>query len=808
MNAPASQPLNLRPAQEEILAYCGGRMAVSAVPGSGKTFTLSLLAAQLIADGRIDPTAGQQVLVVTFLNSSVDTFRARIRRRLLDMGLPDVGFDVRTLHSLALEIVRRGSDVGGTPAGLPGEDLTVLDDAQSRQFLDAAVDGWINDNIRLWETFLPEQNGEYSPQMIARWRDITATTAAAFIRAAKNERYRPESILATMRAGLSHPSAPPPPLVEGWGEGTDLSVPPPEIWDEDDAPNPARSPLMHMMNAIYARYQTTLARQGGLDYDDLIWGAADRLEHEPEVAASLRARWPFVLEDEAQDSVPLQEILLEQLTGPEGNWVRVGDPNQAVTSTFTAAHPRFFSRFLDRPDVAARTLPNSGRSAQLIIGAANAVLNWTMDNHPVPEVRNNAFRRQDILPTPPGDSQPNPPDSEAEVSIRVYRHREEEELPTVARLAWQHAQSRPEHTLAILVPTHQVGFAIAQHLDGLNADYDNLLRGSGREREVAAALHAVLSVLANPLDTRALQTAHSGLSELRESGPIYEPYPGESEDLARFQALLRSVHRPELLLFPQEDETLAEALPVGVATEEDLTRLERLATFLRGNFELRTLPVDDLTLALADTLFIPEAPAADDGEAASHELDLAIAYQIASQLRQWREAQPEWRLPELVAQLQLVASGRRALNVVRLNDLGYEPSPGRISLMTQHSSKGLEWDAVFLVGIDGMWIPGTLEAPFLGVHDFLGGDPNAEATAQLRYLMRSEAGLYPNRTATESAHIEVICERLRLLYVGITRARRFLQVSRSRATRRRAREQESEPATVLGVLYQYLQERQ
>ena len=828
IDTPAPPPLRLRPAQEEILAYRSGRMAVSAVPGSGKTFTLSLLAAQLIADGRIDTANGQQVLIVTFLNASVDAFRARIRRRLLEMGLPDAGFDVRTLHSLALEIVRVGSDI-------VSEDLTVLDDGQSRQFLDAAVDGWINDNPRLWEAFLPDYGGDYSPQMIARWRDITATTAAAFIREAKNERYRPEGIFAAIRRGSGGAGeqgsreegfAPPRPSGEGLGEGSATDV--------------ARSPLMYMLAGIYSRYQTALARQGGLDYDDLIWSAADRLEHEPDLAEALRRRWPYVLEDEAQDSVPLQETLLEQLTGgPTGNWVRVGDPNQAITSTFTAAHPRFFSRFIDRPDVTARTLPNSGRSAPLIIGAANALLNWTIDNHPVPEVRSAAFRRQDILPAPPGDAQPNPPDSEAEARIRVYRHREEDELPAVARLAWEYAQEHPTYTLAILVPTHQVGFTVARALDGLNADYDNLLRGSGREREVAAALYAVLGVLANPLDTRALQSAHSGLSELRETGPLYDASPGETEETARFRALLRSVHRPEALLFPREDEEIAAALPAGVATEDDVARLERLADFLRANFDLRALPVDDLTLALADTLFLGAGEekrnaerrgektwrdAEEETDVSSStslpsslsgsprpssqepaELDLAIAYQIAAQLRLWREAQPEWRLPELVAQLQAVATGRRTLNIMRGGELGYEPQPGRISLATQHSSKGLEWDAVFLVGIDGMWIPGTLEAPFLGVHDFLGGDPNAEATAQLRYLMRSETGLHPNRTATESAHIEVICERLRLLYVGITRARRFLQISRSRATRRPRGDQETEPATVLGVLYQYLQ---
>lgn len=769
-----SQPLRLRPAQEDILAYAGGRMAISAVPGSGKTFTLSLLAAKLIAENRFDPSSGRQVLVVTFLNSSVDTFRVRIRKRLLDMGLEDTGYDVRTLHSLALEIVRAAGET-------PGDDLIVLDDMQSRQILEAAVDGWINDNVRLWETFLPEAGHEYSPQMIARWRDITATTAASFIRAAKNERFTPEAILTTIR---HHQTA-------------DAS--------DDETPNVAHSPLMYMMAGVYSRYQASLARQGGLDYDDLIWRAADLLEHRADLVESLRERWPFVLEDEAQDSVPLQEVLLDTLTGPQGNWVRVGDPNQAITSTFTAAHPRFFSKFIDRPDVVAKTLPNSGRSAPLIIGAANAMLNWTIDQHPVPEVRRDAFRRQDILPTPPGDAQPNPPDSEAEMVIRVYRHREDEEIPAIARLAAEYARERPNHTIAILVPTHYTGYAIAQHLDALNADYDNLLRGSGREREVAAAIHAVLAVLANPLDTKALNAAHSSLSELKETGPIYEPFPEESEDSVRFQALLRSVYRPESILFPREGEPLESILPAGVASEEDIDRLERLAGFLRDNFDLRTMPIDDLTLALADALFAPR-PGGPNNDDAAHELDLAIAYQIASQLRQWREAQPEWRLPELVAQLQSVATGRRALNVVR-DDAGYEPKPGRISLTTQHSGKGLEWDAVFLVGIDGMWIPGSLDAPFLGVHDFLGGDPNAEATAQLSYLMSEEAGIYPNRTATESAHIEVICERLRLLYVGVTRARRYLHISRSRATRRQNREREAEPATVLGVLYRYLQEK-
>ncbi|MBL1156145.1 MAG: hypothetical protein D8M51_14610, partial [Ignavibacteriae bacterium] len=55
----------LRPSQTEILRYRGGRMGISAVPGSGKTFTLSALAAQIISSGALE--ADQDVLIVTLV---------------------------------------------------------------------------------------------------------------------------------------------------------------------------------------------------------------------------------------------------------------------------------------------------------------------------------------------------------------------------------------------------------------------------------------------------------------------------------------------------------------------------------------------------------------------------------------------------------------------------------------------------------------------------------------------------------------------------------------------------------------------
>ena len=190
--------LKLRPAQADVLTYQNGRLAVSAVPGSGKTFTLSMLAAQLIADGRIQPNTDQQVLIVTYLNASVDNFKNKIRQRLDDLGLFPTGFDVRTLHSLASEIVKMAHQ------GLGDADnaFVVLDEGQSTHFLARATEAWVEQNNELWHAFLPDD----SPQMKARWRKITESVAKTFIRSAKNERYRTGYFGAIARISISRAS--------------------------------------------------------------------------------------------------------------------------------------------------------------------------------------------------------------------------------------------------------------------------------------------------------------------------------------------------------------------------------------------------------------------------------------------------------------------------------------------------------------------------------------------------------------------------------------------------------------------------
>ena len=73
---------------------------------------------------------------------------------------------------------------------------------------------------------------------------------------------------------------------------------------------------------LYREYQDALNYRGSVDFDDLIRLALRCLESDPALVTLLRQRWPYILEDEAQDSSLLQQKILSLLSGETGNWVR------------------------------------------------------------------------------------------------------------------------------------------------------------------------------------------------------------------------------------------------------------------------------------------------------------------------------------------------------------------------------------------------------------------------------------------------------------------------------------------------------
>src|SRR5262249_28214392 len=99
---------------------------------------------------------------------------------------------------------------------------------------------------------------------------------------------------------------------------------------------------------VYEAYQRSLAYRGAVDFNDLVRLALEALERDPAYLERLQKQWPYIFEDEAQDSSRLQEKMLSLLSAKHGNWVRVGDPNQSINTTFTTATPQFLRDFLKR----------------------------------------------------------------------------------------------------------------------------------------------------------------------------------------------------------------------------------------------------------------------------------------------------------------------------------------------------------------------------------------------------------------------------------------------------------------------------
>ncbi len=325
-------------------------MGVSAVPGSGKTWTLSRLAAQIIASGEL--ADDQEVLVVTLVNSAVDNFYQRVGHFVRDMGLlPHMGYRVRTLHGLAHDIVRERPDLVGL-----AEDFQIIDEREASSILEEAAQSWLRSHPYHLDGYLDPGMDENKRNWVVRDHlpYLVNDTALAIIRYAKDQQHDPQQLRQRL----------------------------------DKIPVPLL--LAEMGAEIYADYQRALVYRGAVDFDDLIRLALDALRWDQALLERLRYRWPYILEDEAQDSSRLQERILQLLAGSNmalssRNWVRVGDPNQAIYETFTTANPKYLRQFITSPEVVGRELPNSGRSTKSIIDLANHLVDWTQSAHPVEE---------------------------------------------------------------------------------------------------------------------------------------------------------------------------------------------------------------------------------------------------------------------------------------------------------------------------------------------------------------------------------------------------------------------------------------
>jgi DNA helicase-2/ATP-dependent DNA helicase PcrA len=777
-------PFTPRPSQEQILRYTGGRLGIAAVPGAGKTHILSALAAQIIQSGVLGD--GQEVLIVTLVNSAVDNFETRIKRFFANPLQALYRYRVRTLHGLAHDIVREKP----ARAGLD-ERFTILDEREADFIRHEAVNAWLSAHAGLLEDYLDPNLDDSKRDWVRQkqFPDMIASLALAFIRSSKDRRLTPEKLRLLL----------------------------------DRAPAPL--PLAEMALEIYSDYQRALAYRAAVDFDDLIRLALDILETDEEYLERLRYRFPFILEDEAQDSSLLQQdilgllaggispsplgsptgVLREGARGEVGNWVRVGDPNQAIFETFTTASPELLRDFIrENPSV---DMSESGRSQQFIIDLANYLIDWVMTEHPVQEARD-ALAPPYIQPAPPSDPQPNPADDKAAIRLISRRLTPEEEVTAVVDSLKRWLSENQDSTVAVLVPRNTRGVEVIEALKKKNIDYVEFLASTSNTRAAAGALSNLISYLADPQSASKLSKAYqvwrrdwrnSSLRGAATAATKQSPTNGNEEIasqralamtegeeiasaeidketaaarkalLAATSTILRKVDEVESFIAPSH---VSDWLATAGKTEAEqvIQELTEFRVHVRRWLEAVTLPIDQLVLTLAQDIFTDAA-------------DLALAHKLALVLGKVADDHPDWRLPELTSELAVIARNERRFIGFSSDDSGFDPErhKGKVVVTTMHKAKGLEWDRVYLMSVNNYDFPSNQPNDrYISEKWFIRNNLNleAEALAQLKALVTNdEYSWYEEGAETQRARIDYVKERLRLFYVGITRAKKDLIVT-------------------------------
>lgn len=721
----------LRPSQTDILRYRGGKLGISAVPGSGKTFTLSALAAQLITSGAI--ATDQDVLIVTLVNSAVDNFSARIGKMIEARGLiPHLGYRVRTLHGLAHDIVREKPALAGLE-----ERFQIVDEREAEFIRKEAANAWLTTFPNNLDEYFGGDLDDSKRDWVRRQQlpDLAHSLALAFIRSCKNLAITPEDL----RQRLNNAPAPLPLAEMGW-------------W-------------------IYDKYQQALRYRGAVDFDDLIAFAYKILQADPEYLARLQYRFPFILEDEAQDSSEIQENILRLLAG-HGNWVRVGDPNQAIFETFTTANPKLLKNFIASEADYKNELPVSGRSQPHIIELANYLIDWTNASHPARACRD-ALSIPHIQATSPEDPQPNPPADPEAIRLISKKFTPEEETEAIVNSIKKWLPDHQDSTVAVLVPRNTRGFEVIEALKRHKIEYVDVLASTNKTRVAAGAIANVIAYLSDPTSPTKLSRAYQvWRRDWRDDSLIEDKGLAASQKamLTITAELLRKVGEAETFVAPNQDHDWLAALSESEAEEEVIQELSQFKVAVNRWLNAVTLPIDQLILTLAQELFTDAA-------------DLALAHKLALVLRRAADDHADWRLPELTAELGVIARNERRFIGFSSDDSGFNPEAhkGKVVVTTMHKAKGLEWDRVYMLSVNNYDFPSLQTYDrYISEKWFIRNGLNleAEGLAQLKAaLSTGEFDWYEEGTASLSAREDYSRERLRLLYVGITRAKKDLIVT-------------------------------
>ncbi len=705
----------LRPGQTQMADWQSGPLAVSAVPGAGKSTGMAAAAAIAIArqyeyylnTGNKDY---KQLIVVTFTRSATANIKFKIRENLKKLSLPQTGFAVYTLHGLALIIASRHPHL----SGLQLENATLITPNQSHKFIRTAVEQWITNYPEIYlrllagQQFDGEETEKLRRQSVLR-TEVLPDLAYTVIHEAKSSGISPADLFK-------------------WSEQTS-----------------DKYGILKVAAGLYAQYQKIMQLQDFIDYDDMILGALKVLKN-PSTCRIEQNKVFAVFEDEAQDSSPLQTDLLEILASQEFgdnldksvlNLIRVGDPNQAINSTFTPADPIYFREFCEDCQTQDRLaeMDQAGRSTQIIIDAANFALEW-VNNQDFAKTnrRQPPFRIQKIQPVNQENGNPEPVGQ----GLELYTPRDiHHTVELLSQRAIELFTENPQACAAILVRENRQGRWLAAALEPICKEHKIKLYDVGEKERRSHVPQEILSLLQFCDRPHSPDYLKATLEVLVERQLI------PTQDINTLASL------PEEFLYPG---------PLATPQTEIVQKAAHLCrSLLRAYLEL---PYYQIISFFALTLKYDQA-------------ELATADKLAERVN--LQIFGNSSMGAMILALSEIVSSERFESVEPENVEAQYTKAGQLTIITMHKAKGLDWDYVFLPFLHENLIPGRFWIPPQG--QFLGDFTLSEVVrAQIRAGLHKKPIPDIPQAWEESKYLK-IAEEYRLLYVAMTRAKKLLWMS-------------------------------
>jgi DNA helicase-2/ATP-dependent DNA helicase PcrA len=463
---------------------------------------------------------------------------------------------------------------------------------------------------------------------------------------------------------------------------------------------------------VYSRYQDILQQCNGLDFDDLLMQAALLVEGNATVATELGERYRFLLIDEYQDTNHAQYRLAKAMVARHGNICATGDPDQSIYRWRGADIRNILAFERDWPDATVIKLQENFRSTPAILQAADKLI-----------ACNRNRKEKTLLPTL---------SHEGKVAVACHEDEAEEANAVAEQVAALLAGGGSARETAVFYRVNAMSRALEEAFILHKVPYQIVRGVEFYNRKEIRDILAYLKILVNPADEIALMRIIN--TPARGIGKV-------TVDRTKAYAARSGITLYEAL--QQADRIGA----LGAAARQKLGAFARMMRELAKEVSGPVAPLMERVFAasgLKESLGRAGADGQDAQENVSELINAATIYdQQADE-------------PQLVDYLQQIALFSDAD--------AYDATSGRVALMTLHAAKGLEFDTVFIVGLEDGLLP----------HERGGGNE------------------------------EEMEEERRLFFVGITRAKTNLTISYARYRTTRGQTLRTVPSQFLYELGQGL----